>query len=101
MAYTYRVLIQRNSHLLALDFPRPAKGVKVGLSYGGSGIRHVTVLDPIASTEKARITKSSDLVPTPTVQLGFDGWIFPRSGVVFVWVLEDEMNVATPGVTLR
>lgn len=92
LSYTYRALIQRNSHLLALDFPRPAKGVKVGLSYGGSGIRHVTVLDPISSTEKARIIKSPDSVPTPTVELGFDGWIFPRSGVVFIWVLEDEIR---------
>ncbi|MGQ4268603.1 hypothetical protein [Nocardiopsis changdeensis] len=93
LSYTYRVLIQRNSHLLALDFPRPAKGVKVSFSYGGSGIRYVHSLDLIASAQKARITKSPASVPKPSIELGFDGWIFPRSGVVFVWVLEDEMNV--------
>lgn len=93
LAYTYRVLIQRNSHLLALDFPRPAKGVKVSFSYGGSGIRYVHSLDLIASAQKALITKSPASVPQPSIELGFDGWIFPRSGVVFVWVLKDEMNV--------
>ncbi|WP_160050484.1 hypothetical protein [Nocardiopsis sp. FR4] len=92
LSYTYRVLIQRNSHLLALDFPRPAKGVKVSFSYGGSGIRYVHSLDLIASAQKARISKSPASVPKLTVELGFDGWIFPRSGVVFVWVLEDEMK---------
>ncbi|WP_082376144.1 hypothetical protein [Nocardiopsis sp. NRRL B-16309] len=92
ISYTYRALVQKNSHLLAIDFPRPAKGVKVELWYGNSGIRHMTVLDPIASAQKSHITQRPDSVPTSTVEVGFDGWIFPRSGVVFVWVLEGEID---------
>lgn len=90
ISYTYRVLVQRNSHLLTLDFPRPAKGVKVEFWHGNAGIRYVYALDQIASAQKARVTKRPESVPTPTVEVGFDGWIFPRSGVAFVWVLEGE-----------
>jgi hypothetical protein len=45
ISYTYRVLIQRQSHLLELDISRPTKGLRVQLAYGGCGIRRVNVAD--------------------------------------------------------
>ena len=33
--------------------------------------------------------------PTPSIALRFDGWILPKAGVAFVWVLEDEVVDAT------
>ena len=42
---TYRVLVQRNGHLLYLDIPRPTKGMHVQLWYGDCGIRRVNTLD--------------------------------------------------------
>ena len=30
--------------------------------------------------------------PTPSIALGFDGWILPKAGAAFVWVLEGEME---------
>jgi hypothetical protein len=90
----YRVLVQRHGHLLYLDIPRPTKGLQVQFSYGGCGIRRVNTLDFIASARQPRILRSPGSVPTPSVEIGFDGWIFPKSGVVFVWVLEEEMRTA-------
>ena len=29
-----------------------------------------------------------------SVDIGFDGWIFPKSGVTFVWVLDEELGAA-------
>lgn len=94
ISYTYRVLVQRHGHVLYLDLPRPTKGLNVQLSYGDSGIRRVTVLDFIASSEATRVDQTPASVPTRSVGVGFDGWIFPRSGVAFVWVLEDELTPA-------
>jgi hypothetical protein len=88
---TYRVLVQRHGHLLYLDIPRPTKGLQVQLWYGDCGIRRVNTLDFIASAQEPRILRSPASVPTPSVEVGFDGWIFPKSGVAFVWVLEDEL----------
>jgi len=91
VAYTYRVLVQRHGHVLYLDLPRPSKGLNVQFNYGDAGIRRVTTLDFIASAESTRVEHTPDSVPTRSVDFGFDGWIFPRSGVAFVWVLEDEI----------
>ncbi len=92
---TYRVLVQRNGHLLYLDIPRPTMGMHVQLWYGDCGIRRVNTLDFIASAQEPRILRSPASVPTPSVEVGFDGWIFPKSGVAFVWVLEGEVAQAT------
>jgi hypothetical protein len=91
VAYTYRVLVQRHGHLLYLDLPRPTKGLHVQLDYARAGIRRVNTLDFIASSEDTRIDETPSSVPARTIDIGFDGWVFPRSGVAFVWVLEDEL----------
>jgi hypothetical protein len=92
IAYTYRVLAQRHGHVLYVDIPRPTKGLKVQLDYGNAGIQRVNTLDFIASAEQTRVEESPASVPGRAVDIGFDGWIFPRSGVAFVWVLADEME---------
>lgn len=91
VTYTYRILVQRHGHVLYLDLPRPTKGLHVTLDYAGAGIRRVNVLDFIASSEQSRVELAPKSVSARTVDIGFDGWIFPRSGVAFVWVLEDEL----------
>lgn len=102
LSYTYRVLVQQASHLLYLDLPRPARGFDVQFWYGDSGIRYVNVLDFIASAEQPRVLRTPALAPTPSIDVGFDGWVFPRSGVGFVWVLDDEINgYAVPGADNR
>jgi hypothetical protein len=92
VAYTYRVLVQRLSHLLYLDLQRPAKGLHVRLDYQVAGIRFVNTLDYFAGAEQARVDKAPSSTPAKTVDVAFDGWIFPRSGVAFVWVLEEEIS---------
>jgi hypothetical protein len=92
VAYTYRVLVQRHGHVLYLDLPRPSKGLRVQFTYQGAGIRRVTALDFIASSEPTRVGQTPASVPARSVDIGFDGWIFPRSGVAFVWVLDDELS---------
>jgi hypothetical protein len=70
------------------DIPRPTKGLQVQFWYGDCGIRRVNTPDFIASAQQPRILRSPSSVPTPSVEIGFDGWNFPKSGVAFVWVLE-------------
>ncbi|HJP68952.1 MAG TPA: hypothetical protein VJ846_08640 [Sphingomicrobium sp.] len=92
---TYRVLVKQQGHLLYLDLPRPTKGLHIQLAYGGCGIRTVNPLDFIASSQQARVSRTLASAPSPSVDIGFDGWVFPRSGVAFVWSLENE-RAATP-----
>ncbi|MFD9889743.1 hypothetical protein ACFWY9_10400 [Amycolatopsis sp. NPDC059027] len=92
VSYTYRILAQCHGHLLYLDLPRPTKGLHVQLNYGQADIRYVNVLDYFASPEASRVERSPTTAPAKTVDVGFDGWVFPRAGVAFVWVLEDELT---------
>lgn len=88
--YTYQVLVQRIGHLLELGVGKPCKGLDIQFWYGDCGIRYVNVVDLIASAEESRITRSPAGDPKPMLQVSFDGWVFPKSGVAFVWVLDEE-----------
>jgi hypothetical protein len=92
VSYTYRVMVQRHGHLLYLDLPRPARGLRVRLDYANAGIRRVNTLDYFASSQQSRVEHAPDVTQVKTIDVGFDGWIFPRSGVAFVWVLNDELT---------
>jgi hypothetical protein len=101
ISYTYRVLVKRHGHVLYLDLPRPTKGLHIQLSYAGADLRRVTTLDFIASSESSRVDEAPPTVPARTVDVNFDGWIFPRSGVAFVWVLEAEFGRSGTGASSK
>ncbi|MHA6760041.1 hypothetical protein [Streptacidiphilus sp. PAMC 29251] len=92
VSYTYRTLVQQHGHLIHLDLARPTKSFKVSLAYGDCGIRYVNVLAYIAGPEQPRVTRLEASDPTPSVEVAYDGWVFPKGGVAFVWVLEEEMD---------
>ncbi|MEY9838598.1 hypothetical protein [Streptacidiphilus sp. EB103A] len=90
VSYTYRVLVRQHGHLLYLNVGTSTKGLKIALRYGGCGIRSVNTLPFIASATPSRLSQTPASVPTPAVEVSFDGWVWPRSGVTFVWELESE-----------
>lgn len=91
ISFTYRVLVQRHSHLLHLDISRPTKGPKIRFSYDrGCAIRYVSLIDYIASPVQPRIANLPVSSPSPHIEVAHDGWVFPKAGVGFVWVLEGE-----------
>lgn len=90
-SFTYRGLVQQHGHLLRLDLTKPTRGLSVNLSYGGAGIRYVNVADYIAAAKQPAISRVSAADPSPSVSLAFDGWVLPKAGVAFSWVLEREI----------
>jgi hypothetical protein len=87
IAYTYRTITSTRGHLLQLRVDQPTKGLAVELDYSDCGIDCVNVLDYIAGSERTRVSIRSTSVPGKAVSVEFDGWVFPRSGVAFVWVM--------------
>jgi hypothetical protein len=77
---------------LYLDLSRLTR-THVRLNYADVDIRRVTVLDHFASSRSSRVEQERSDVPIKTVDIRFDGWVFPRSGVAFVWVLDDVQQV--------
>jgi hypothetical protein len=96
LSFTYRTLVQRHGHLLHLDISEPTKGLHVQFAYGDCGIRYVNVLDYIAGARQPQISQLPASDPTPSVEIGFKGWVFPKGGVAFVWVLADELADVPP-----
>lgn len=84
--------MQQHGHLLYLDVGQATKGFYAQLSYSDCGIRHLNVLDYIAGAQASRITQLPATDPTPSVEISFDGWVFPKGGVAFTWVLEREIT---------
>lgn len=85
VAYTYRTVTSINGHLLQLRVDQPTRGLTVELDYSDCGIDYVNVLDFIASSQATRISQTPTSLPGQSVSVDFDGWVFPRSGVAFVW----------------
>jgi hypothetical protein len=92
ISYTYRFLVQQRGHLFHVDVAYPTKNLKIAFHYGGCGIRHVNVIDYIASAQRPRISSLPAAEPTPSIEVGFDGWVLPKAGTAFVWVLDSEMK---------
>lgn len=92
VSFTYRGLLQQHGHLLYIDLVKPTKGLTVNLAYGGAGIRYVSVADYIAAAKQPTISRRLADDPSPAISLTFDGWVMPKGGVAFVWVLEDEFQ---------
>jgi hypothetical protein len=85
VACTYETVISRDEHCFRLNVGQPTKGLNVELNYGDAGIGRVVVLDYITSPEPTRISRSPSGVAERSVFVESDGWVFPRSGVAFVW----------------
>lgn len=94
ISYTYRALVRQNGHLLRIEPARPTKGISVRLNYAGCGLTFVNTLDYIAGARSARIEELPPTDPAPSVQVSYDGWVFPKSAVAFVWGLDDELTAA-------
>ncbi len=85
VAYTYRTITPVNGHLLQLRVDQPTKALAVELDSSDTDLSSVTVLDFIASSQRTRIAQTPPTLPGKVMAVDFDGWVFPRSGVAFVW----------------
>ena len=82
--------------MVHLDIDRPTKGLDVELTYDPQQIGQMRVLDFASIGEGGRTSQESG---TPTLRYRYDGWLFPRAGLVFVWTLPDEQNDWPDGVS--
>lgn len=58
-SYTYRGLVQRNGHLLQLDFSQPINGLDVRLDYAHAGIRWMNTADYFAGSQASRVEQGT------------------------------------------
>jgi hypothetical protein len=92
VAYTYRTLVSRSGHLLQLRIDQPTRGLSIELDYSDTDIEFVNVLDFIASSQVAHVSRSSTAVPGRSAAVEFNGWALPRSGIAFVWTRQVDIR---------
>jgi len=92
LAFTYRLMPPAHSRWLSIDIDQPTRGLDVELDYSDTSIEQISMLDFIASSQKSVVTKTPPRVPGKTIGLGFDGWLLPKSGVIFVWTTAADLQ---------
>jgi alanine racemase len=76
----------KNSRLFSAYLVYPTRGMEITFHYAGAGIRHVREVGFFAGKHpypEVIRTKGESI----TLSLGNDAWIFPTSGVTFIWDL--------------
>ncbi len=89
--YRYKVKIKKRGHLLMVHMPCPTHHVVVELDYAHTDIHFVNVLDFFVSQTKPAIRYIPSRKKHHKIEVEVNEWVFPKGGVVFVWVLRAEM----------
>jgi len=89
ISFTFRTRTLRSGHVVHLDIDRPTRGLDVELRYDPEQVGQMRILDFASIGEGGRLTQVPN---TPTLRYRYDGWLFPRAGMVFVWTLPDEQD---------
>ena len=96
VSFAFRTLVPRDGHVVHIDIDRPTKGLEVELTYDAAAIRRVRLMDFASRGDGGRIITESEI---PVVRYRYDGWLFPRAGLVFAWTLAAEGSIVTPQAT--
>ena len=91
VAYTYQLVMAASGHLLFFEIEQPTRDLKVDFDYTNCGIATVSTLDLVPLVRPTRFETTSASTPRRAVRADIDGWIFPRSGIAFVWTPGDEL----------
>ena len=97
ISYTYRTTIASNANMLFFSIEQPTRNLNLQFDYSGCGIANVSTLDFVPSIRPTRIERAPAKTHTDTIRVDLDGWIFPRSGVAFVWTLDSAIIPARSG----
>lgn len=89
--YRYKVKVQKRGHLLRVNMPCPTKNVVVELDYRDTDIHFVNVHNFFVSNAEPILRFPSQQSPR-RIEIEVNGWVFPKGGVIFGWVLRSEMT---------
>lgn len=90
ISYTYRTVTPEPGHLLFFEIEQPTRDLRVTFDYTNCELAAVSTLDMTPSVRPTRIDHAPDQVDPQITTIEIDGWIFPRSGVAFVWTATSE-----------
>jgi len=78
---------RKSNRLFSAYLVYPTRGMEISFHYGGTGIKNVKDVGFFAGKHPYPETTREE-GKSVTLRLGNDAWIFPTSGVTFLWDLE-------------
>ena len=93
VSFTFKTKTPRDGRLVHIDIDRPTKGLEVEMKYDPSVVAAMRVMDFASRGDGGRVSEEAD---ASALRYRYDGWLFPRAGLVFAWTLVDEGSDATP-----
>ena len=89
VAFSFRTLVPRDRHVVHINIDRPTKGLDVELTYDPSSVKRVRLMDFASRGDGGHVSEEPE---TSVVRYRYDGWLFPRAGLVFAWTLATEAD---------
>ncbi|MFI5708996.1 hypothetical protein [Kribbella sp. NPDC051620] len=93
ISFTYVTRTVKDGHVLRFDVDRPTRGLEVELNYEGCGISRMRMFDYVSRAGAARTFPEVPASNGRQLRFAYDGWLFPRSGLIFTWTLDSERLV--------
>ena len=91
VAFRFRTTVSREGRSFHLGVDRPTKDLDIELIYDAQSVGQVSLMDFASRGEGGRVSEEPE---SGAIRYRYDGWLFPRAGLVFVWTLPDEDAVA-------
>jgi len=87
IAFRFRTTVSREGRSFHLGVDRPTKDLDIELIYDTQSVGQVSLMDFASRGEGGRVSEEPE---SGAIRYRYDGWLFPRAGLVFVWTLPDE-----------
>lgn len=84
LSYMMRTIIRKDGHMFFVRIKHPIRDFRAVFDTGNTDITEVSVSDQFVSSGGSMLQNVSDSGKIIKI-VSVDGWIFPNSGVTFVW----------------
>lgn len=90
VSFSFRAKTPQSGRIVHIDIDRPTKGLEVEMKYDSAVISQMRVMDFASRGDGGRVSEETE---ASALRYRYDGWLFPRAGLVFAWALADEEPV--------
>ncbi|WP_112236890.1 hypothetical protein [Kribbella monticola] len=97
VSFTYVSRLAQSGHIVRFDVDRPTRGLAVEMNYDNIGVASMRLFDYTANRLRPKPVGESTTPNGRRLRFAYDGWLFPRSGLLFAWVLDAEVQTTTRG----
>lgn len=89
VSFAFHTRVPRDGHVVHINIDRPTRGLAVDMRYD-EAISRLRLMDFASRGDGGHV---SDDPAARSSHYRYDGWLFPRAGLVYAWTLTAEAGV--------